>query len=211
MENNSSRDRLLEVIRISGLGKMEFAEKIGVSPGTISHITSTSDKGRKADMSENVANKIIATFPSLHLRYDWLMRGDGPMTSIESHERIQPTLFDVNLQNTVRPDEHVGDNEKSSNMVENLPAHDPSRASSGIDEIGNDEIEFSKASKTASPPIYDIDFAKSQPIGGDRATSVREQLNDFQIGNKRCAEPQLERIVMFYSDGTFVEYMPRRK
>lgn len=44
-----------------------------------------------------------------------------------------------------------------------------------------------------------------------RLGAVNESLGDFQKGNKGEAEPQIERIVMFYSDGAFAEYRPRRK
>lgn len=209
MENNSSRDRLLEVIRISGLSKMEFAEKIGVSAGTISHITSTSDKGRKAEMSENVANKIISTFPSLHLRYDWLMHGEGPMNTIDTSGRIQPTLFDLNLQTPTQTNSQVGTNEQSSNLIDDSLAsvrHNPeNRIEEAIDSHRETEATM------AFPSYDDINSTKSRSMENSRLGAVNEQLDDFQRGNKGEAEPQIERIVMFYSDGTFAEYKPRRK
>lgn len=150
MENNSSRDRLLEVIRISGLSKMEFAEKIGVSAGTISHITSTSDKGRKAEMSENVANKIISTFPSLRLRYDWLMHGEGPMNAIDTSERIQPTLFDLNLQNPTPTNSQVDNNVQSSNLIDDSLTNERNNPENWIDEAVDYQRE---AETTAAFPL----------------------------------------------------------
>lgn len=208
MENNSSRDRLLEVIRISGLSKMEFAEKIGVSAGTISHITSTSDKGRKAEMSENVANKIISTFPSLRLRYDWLMYGEGPMNAIDTSERSQPTLFDLNLQNPTPTNSQVDNNVQSSNLIDASLTYERNNPENRIDGAVDYQRETEKA---AAFPSHDINSTKLRQMENSRLGAVNESLGDFQKGNKGETEPQIERIVMFYSDGTFAEYRPRRK
>ncbi len=214
MENSSSRDRLLDVIKLSGLSKMEFAEKIGVSAGAISHITSSSDKGRKADISENVANKIIATFPSLHLRYDWLMHGNGAMTDFETSGHIQPSLFDMNLQEATSLNVQSENKSPQSAMIDNLSDGEPMTVQiARPDKAENRQSPYQGETGNTSYPAYEINSTKSQPVGdvNGRLAYANEQLNDFQKGANREGTPKLERIVMFYSDGTFVEYKPQKK
>lgn len=189
MENESNaRDRIEAIIHLTGLKQYEFASKIGVSNGAISHITSPT--GRKAEMTENIAYRIVQSFPELNISYDWLMNGSGSMYNQTPQQ--QPTLFDTPTPSIV---------ESHEEPVKPIPEPVKPQQSSIVNADGPRPVEQSLPAE----PVKDaterrvlsskpIDNGKETPGGIDEWPPRRE----------------LERIVMFYSDGTFVEYRPQK-
>lgn len=72
MQDLQGRIQLL--ISTKGMTNAEFADKIGVHPSIISHISSGRNKP-----SLDIVNKITEAFKEVRL--EWLMKGKGPMTS----------------------------------------------------------------------------------------------------------------------------------
>ena len=64
-------ERFQQIISSLNLSAGTFAEKISVSPGTISHILS----GRNKYPSTEVILRIHETFPQINL--NWLLTGEG--------------------------------------------------------------------------------------------------------------------------------------
>lgn len=186
--NNSARERLETVIKLSGMKRYEFAQEIGVSSGTISHITSPT--GRQAEMTENIASRIIQRFPNLNLSYDWLMNGTGDMHNAPASPH-QPTLFDAHEKpNTPDADEHTAYKPSVPQQTE---------VSESVAE-GNyqtaEQVKPAESEKNNAPePHHVTDVLKNIPENGHFP---------------KDSERKLERIVMFYSDGTFVEYLPQK-
>lgn len=188
MENESNaRDRIEAVIKLTGLKQYEFASRIGVSNGAISHITSPT--GRKAEMTENIAYRIVQSFPELNISYDWLINGSGSMYNPTPQQ--QPTLFDTPTPSIV---------ESHEEPVKPIPEPVKSPQSSVVNADGAQPIEQSLPTE----PVKNATErrALSQPIdnGGETPGGIEE----------RSPRRELERIVMFYSDGTFVEYRPQK-
>ncbi len=180
MENESNaRDRIEAIIHLTGLKQYEFASKIGVSNGAISHITSPT--GRKAEMTENIAYRIVQSFPELNISYDWLINGSGSMYNPTSQQ--QPTLFDTRTPSIV---------ESHEKPVKPIPEPVKPPQSSTVNLDSPKPIEQSLPTETVN----------SKPIdtGGETPGGIDE----------RPPRRELERIVMFYSDGTFVEYRPQK-
>lgn len=189
MENESNaRDRIEAVIHLTGLKQYEFANKIGVSNGAISHITSPT--GRKAEMTENIAYRIVQSFPNLNISFDWLMNGSGSMFNPAPQQ--QPTLFDA----------------PSSPVVE---------SNEEITNLATDQVNSQKSSLVNAATAKAVDqHQSSEPVKSDiTQRAVDPQPIDSRVEASSCVDEitpkrELERIVMFYSDGTFVEYRPQK-
>ena len=116
-------DRIKQILEDEGLQSSSFADKIGVSRGTISHILN----GRN-DPSKDTIDKILKAFPDISPA--WLWSGTGQTYNI--HERIQIKsaassgqlgLFDENqtVESTVQPDESKYSQKNEVKMPENIP------------------------------------------------------------------------------------------
>ena len=66
------KDRIIQIMRQTGLSNAEFAEKIGISTSSLSHIFS----GRN-NPSLDVVKRIHKSFPEISL--NWIMYGEGNM------------------------------------------------------------------------------------------------------------------------------------
>lgn len=230
-----SRDRLLYVIRLSGLNGKDFAAKVNVSPSTISQITSTSDKARKTGLSEMVVNRILLAFPQFNLSYEWLLNGIGPRTV----QQKQPSLFDqVNddpIQFTHAADSaHQSANEpEDSASAKPVPPNDVNNVgsqsnadASNLQRVtpmqqvnGGSSIHQEPQESTAGTPTPN-DFTFPQPQadaqhsdGADHHSAtpngpIPSVKDIFPISQPGVS---VERIVIFYSDGTFADYSPRRR
>ena len=216
---SDSRSRLLYIIRLSGLNSKDFAAKVNVSPSTISQITSTSDRARRTELSEMVARKIISAFPQFNISIDWLLSGDGPVSAIKS----PPSLFDMDSG-----EERRGGIAKNGDM----PITDEDRLATNEplqnDIVGNGRPNDIKraASDYAGPDTYETDDigyhnASSKFQGKSTSSSVHEGMPDFSNGGYGSTEPSqpssvqpnpkhIERVMIFYSDGTFDDYVPRK-
>lgn len=234
-----SRERLLYVIRLSGLNGKEFAAKVNVSPSTISQITSTSDKARKTGLSEMVVNKILSAFPQFNLSYEWLLNGIGP----KSVQQKQPSLFDIaeqvndSVKQFTSPSDATsqaadspdgGNNVKQVNAENvNVNSQHPSGDASNLQQvimppyvndgaaapaelhengIGAPAPNASTYDQNQVPPRHDDDrglHAQYATPGGP-SQAYEDQFPRPQQG------VSVERIVIFYSDGTFADYSPRR-
>lgn len=179
MENTAgAKERMEAIIRLSGLKQYEFAQRIGVSKGAISHITSST--GRKAAISADMAHLIVDRLPELNLSYDWILSGVGPMT--REAAKTQPSLFDRHRVPTV--EEQPAPPEPAERQT---PPDDAMGARSYADTYGSDAEKdlFQAAGPSVAEPFVPIHETPVDPSA------------------------KLERIVMFYSDGTFVDYRPR--
>lgn len=229
-----SRSRLLYVIRLTGLNGKDFAAKVNVSPSTISQITSTSDRARKTDLSEMVVNKILSAFPQYNLSYEWLLNGIGPKTVL----RKQPSLFD-NADDPANDNTPSGQPVNNADASQSKTYEDPgdghTDVNSPIDladgwEVGAHEDQEGNGAQPSSQPV---NSAETDAAGNGASPQPQQQSDAHRQENQGSAAqdsmPQsngntitdiipnapssatVERIVIFYSDGTFVDYSPRRQ
>ena len=79
------KDRILEIIKREHLSNADFADKIGISPATVSSILNGIN-----NPSLDVVTKIHQTYTDINL--EWLLYGKGEMTG--KKEDFMPSLFD---------------------------------------------------------------------------------------------------------------------
>jgi transcriptional regulator with XRE-family HTH domain len=87
-------DRIRKIMEKESLNSALFADKIGVSRGTITHVLSGRNKP-----SLEVVQKILDTFPTVNS--EWLLVGKSPMYGHEKvflHSQQEPTLFDNEIK-----------------------------------------------------------------------------------------------------------------
>lgn len=70
------KDRILQIIQKESLTNAEFAEKIGISTSSLSHILTERNKP-----SLEVVMRIHKAYPSINL--NWLLYGEGEMKVVE--------------------------------------------------------------------------------------------------------------------------------
>ncbi len=167
------------IIRLSGLKQYEFAQRIGVSKGAISHVTSST--GRKAAISTDMARLIVDRLPELNLSYDWVLSGTGSMT--RGAAKTQPSLFDRRKEPVV--EEQSAASEPAEQQVRTADAQ--GTPASRFADVGESDAE---------KDIFPAGLGVAEPFAPNHEPPVDPSA-------------KLERIVMFYSDGTFVDYRPR--
>jgi len=109
-------DRIRKIMEKEGLNSALFADKIGVSRGTITHVLSGRNKP-----SLEVVQKILDTFSTVNS--DWLLIGKNPMYDHEKiflHPQQESILFDDENQ-TLNPPNNETNVYKESNVSEYSP------------------------------------------------------------------------------------------
>lgn len=82
------KDRIIKLMQTYGLNNVEFADRIGISTSSLSHILNERNKP-----SLDVVLRIHKAYPALSLQ--WLLCGEGSMIGL-SPEAISPEQKDVN-------------------------------------------------------------------------------------------------------------------
>ncbi len=81
--------RLDQVLKAEGMSRSQFAEKIGVSPATVSHLLAGRNKP-----SFEIIQAISVCFPGINL--DWLINGTGKMYKSAVQEPVnQDSIFEI--------------------------------------------------------------------------------------------------------------------
>ena len=68
----SDTERVVEIIRVMGMNNIQFSQKTGISPASLSHITS----GR-SNPTLTILRNIVESFPELNP--EWVLLGRGDM------------------------------------------------------------------------------------------------------------------------------------
>lgn len=86
-------DRVIEIYKRSGLSQGEFAELMGVSASTFSHLLS----GRNKTVNTEALAKIKATYPTL--TWEWLLEGKGELDDFQifSPKNVSPASKEQEL------------------------------------------------------------------------------------------------------------------
>jgi plasmid maintenance system antidote protein VapI len=86
------KKRVEKIIELQNMNLTEFANEIGITSSTLSHILNGRNK-----VSLDVMRKIVKRFPEIS--FDWLILGNGPIFRKELNSQ-EPTLFDFYETNT---------------------------------------------------------------------------------------------------------------
>ena len=90
------KDRIMQIMQKTGLSNAEFAEKIGISTSSLSHILTERNKP-----SLDVVMRIHKAYPNINI--NWLLYGEDTMEKVfpqpENVDLFSQLLSDVNDRN----------------------------------------------------------------------------------------------------------------
>lgn len=199
------REKLIKIMQTEGLNAKQFAAEVGIQAGTISNIIN----GRN-NASNDVVQKVLRRFENISA--DWMMLDRGPMYRpvpiAPVGEQTTPTLFD------------------------SLPAEPAMSPTPEQQPAGTTTATVSVPTPVASPtapPVVTTTATTSLPErttvlpGRTPATTTN---TDTANAPQRTTQPanrqeptilqnnhnntppakQIEKIVVFYSDGTYEDF-----
>lgn len=201
----------------------QFADRIGIQRSGLSHILS----GRN-NPSLDFVLKVLKAFPELEPV--WLLQGKGPMYANMSGSRPKeenPAVEDAPVAE--------GHPEVLDSNVPELPFDEPSASGLAgsameqssvfspmmVDDPGVDSVSGSSStSKPFGLPSSDcgpkeVKAGLPQALeAGKRECELRSRPESAMkglppVGKKPCSDVRVQRIVIFYEDGTFEAYAPR--
>ena len=199
------REKLIKIMQAEGLNAKQFAAEVGIQAGTISNIIN----GRN-NASNDVVQKVLRRFENISA--DWMMLDRGPMyrpvPAAPVGEQTTPTLFDS------LPAEPA--------MVSPTPEQQPAGTTTVT-------VSASPVASPTAPPVITTTAATTLPerttalprrtpattTNTDTAnapqhttqTANRQELTILQNNhNNTPPAKQIEKIVVFYSDGTYEDF-----
>lgn len=213
------KNRILTIINLEKISAAQMASLLGIQRSTLSNII-----GGRNKPSYDILNSILTKFPNLN--FEWLMNGKGnpykdpdknlrgenlfsePVENLTKEpERLAPTPEDDSMFKQPDEDDFAGDAEND------LFSYTPH-----IEEVNNDFPVLSDEKYHHFPNLEEGELAKRAEmlqksknesiIPDTPASQVRE--SSVKPEGKRIAEEnkekKIERIQIFYSDGTFEEF-----
>ena len=185
------KDRLNELLQHYAISKSDFAQRCGISKATISHITSAN--GRGGHFSEETIEKILEAFPNVSR--DWFVNGIGNMTiADDSLHDGTPSLFSNLSKPEVVKANNVNTEEVDVNSEKPISTLPKTRTS----------VNRNKDEK----PYTTV---KNSSINQETDNAAEFAAKYIAIDPKSVEKPvaAIERIVIFYNDGTFSQYLPK--
>jgi hypothetical protein len=109
LSHMTDTERILEIIRVKNLNNIQFCSATGISPASLSHITSNRSKP-----TLSILRNVIAGFPEINP--EWVMMGTGPMfrdpdkmvqieNARDSADTNRPVRTDNERMNSLFPNE----------------------------------------------------------------------------------------------------------
>ena len=181
------KERVRKIIDTEQLTNSKFAEMIDVPRSSISHLFNDRNKP-----SLEFVTKILTTFTTLNS--EWLLFGRGPM---HKGEAITQKLFEqpepikereVNVHNEV-PENF--DNEQEKKYIKEEK-----------EILQPENIEPKEKIETKVPE-------KEEQIEYNNENNSSQKEQSPTENNSKKINPNTERIIIFSSDRTFIEYMPK--
>ena len=135
----SDTERIMEIIKVKDLNNIQFCSATGISPASLSHITSNRSKP-----TLSILRNVIAGFPDINP--EWVMMGTGPMfregaepKKVESEKAASDSTrqsSDADRMNTLFPMEGTGSGVKAERRGHREP-ESPSAvlSTSAIEEV----------------------------------------------------------------------------
>ena len=210
----SDTERVIEIIRVMGMNNIQFSQKTGISPASLSHITS----GR-SNPTLTILRNIVESFPELNP--EWVLLGRGDMfQSASTTENGQNNGANSSDDAAISPSGGVLGQENGLFSVEDFaPSFDfgnsnvPSdtgrqgtarQAVPGRSEqrYGNDGygVKSSNSARSASHS------GVSSNGNYDVSDIVRATVSQLQRPSRKIKE-----VHIFFDDGTYEIFGPMRK
>lgn len=188
---NHMNSRISLVLKAKNITPAQLADELGVQRSGISHILNGRNKP-----SLDFIQKLLKRYPDISM--SWLMFGDGPMmnpypvkdtlTKERAVTTTQPSLID--LFNEPEPLEDDNPNPEEVNSLEKEGLY-----------IENEEIK---------PLLKAMTEITQKNSNSNSATDTKEKevFHNEIPQSKDRNNPVIAKIVIFYNDRTFVEYVP---
>lgn len=173
------KDRLSKFIREEQLTPSKLAEIVGVQPSSISHLLS----GRNKPGFDFISN-LLRRFP--HLNPYWLILGNEPMYNSQA---IRASVSDMHGETKPGGGQELfaeSTNSSDDRKVESRPLNNP-----------RNEL-----------PKMALPITSSKLPESATNCHTQSQLQQSNIV-KPTDNTQIERVIIFLSDGTFTSYCPK--
>lgn len=131
----SDTERILEIIKVKDLNNIQFCSATGISPASLSHITSNRSKP-----TLSILRNVIAGFPDINP--EWVMMGTGPMF----REGADPSRLEADKasSDSVRPKSDSDRMNTLFPMDESVPSKPERRG--GRKDVDNDSAMLPSSS-----------------------------------------------------------------
>ena len=210
----SDTERVIEIIRAMGMNNIQFSQKTGISPASLSHITS----GR-SNPTLTILRNIVESFPELNP--EWVLLGRGDMFQNASN-----TADGQN--NGINSSEDAANTPSGGSMVQenglfsvedfapsfdfgntNMPSETtrqgtPRQAVPGRSEqrYGNDGYGVKSSNSARSASHSNINSSGNFDV----SDIVRATVSQLQRPSRKIKE-----VHIFFDDGTYEIFGPMRK
>ena len=214
------KDRILRIIEDSGLTTTDFAVRVNVQPSQISHI-----KTGRNQVTLDIATKILKAYPKISP--DWLLFGNGEMYRNQSEnteiqedkpqkKAYQPEMGDLFANYSDNPTNNSTEIELTSspeNLTTQSSENNIQEKSSPV-ESSSPIIDSTPKTNSVEPNVSVPDDEKKSDVS-DKAKETPQPSVQIQVEKKNEESPLKEiphtyvkKIVVFYSDKTYEEFIP---
>ena len=187
-----TKDRIRQVMEWTNMSQQEFAEKLQISPASLSSVFS----GRTRPTSLYIS-AIHREFPQISV--NWLMFGEGQMLLPKTESLTSPTdLFNQPTQEVAE-----GTNSKTPHVDAALSANGSANQSSAENLL--DITTPGSSNRHRRTRLTDRVQPSAEVPTPDMSTleALREMTNSFDKQERRITE-----IRVFYDNGTYESYFP---
>lgn len=202
------KNRILTIINLEKISAAQMASLLGIQRSTLSNII-----GGRNKPSYDILNSILTKFPNLN--FEWLMNGKGnPYKDPDKNLRGE-NLYSQPIENSTKENiaEAVNESAQTDNPEDDLFSLSPNNEEVKDDFPLNQEEEYhpfpilenGELGKRAEmlQKVKDELTTDENSASQVRESSVKPVAE--RIAEKK-KEKKIERIQIFYSDGTFEEF-----
>ena len=208
------KDRLKLLLQEMQMTQAEFADYIGVGRPSITHIMTGRDKS-----SQTVVSKTLLKFPEINPM--WLLKGEGEMYRSNVEKNVQREISPADISGSVEIQSSLFPVEDPVDAAsQHVPA--PAVTVSSASDRPKTHVAIEKVDQDLTQPQQDESVRpnplRPQPSMDISAASsvVRESANTASPSTATVTVPdneskknrKLRKIVFFYSDRSFEEYLP---
>jgi transcriptional regulator with XRE-family HTH domain len=196
--------RMEQILQFYGLSASAFADRIGVQRSSVSHLLSGRNKP-----SLDFVMKICDEFQDVDLY--WFLQGKGQFPKSGSH--VAPThLFQESL-----PIEKAVSTTSPSNVHETIQkvaaVQKVENASNNLEDLTSDEFKKNDiASSNTHDQMQAVEPHENAPTNPNQASLRHENRSQEPLSQNVKGifqEHEVDKIVVFYKDGTFKAYRAR--
>lgn len=194
------KNRLKKLIVEYDLTPSKFAEVLGVQPSSISHLLS----GRN-NPSYDFISRVLSNFPKVNP--DWLILGKGSIFRANTAPQSTIDVKDPVLEQSEQPNISIAMESKPKYNTDNL-VQSPQTVNVSEQKpfaVVKEVIPAPLSSESLSTTNIEENSSKVAETPNKPLNNVSED----QQSSANSNNAEIERIVIFFKDGTFSQHKPR--